>query len=104
VKRLIAYFFLMIFSMQVIPVKEIGKILFNQLITEEEVHNIGTGNTEDGNSVKLKKDGDPFHHNESSQAVARINFLTHQLDIALHQAEKLPVNHVPDIVTPPPNC
>ncbi|RYY24359.1 MAG: hypothetical protein EOO04_13160 [Chitinophagaceae bacterium] len=103
-KHLIAYIFLMIFSFQVLPVKELGKILFKNQITEEEVH--GYKGHEDGKSLKQKLDGgDPYQNaDESFQCFARAKFLTNRISTALHAADKLPRNHVPDIVTPPPDA
>ena len=101
-KRVLAYIFLIIFSFQILPVKEIGKILFKGQITEEEVRGDSHG---DGDSqVKLKKEGDPlFHPDDNAQASARIAFLTHQISTLIHEAEHLPKTFVPDILTPPPN-
>ncbi len=102
-RKIIAYIFLLIFSFQVVPVKELGKILFKGQITEEEVHNWG-GTSEEPIPSKHKKDGDPFYYNANFQETARSKFLSHQLNLALHCAERIPRWHVPDIVTPPPNC
>ena len=101
-KQIIACLFLAIFSFQVLPVKEIGKMLFKGQITEEEVHNWG-GPLEEVPS-KHKKDGEPLYYNKEFQAAARSEFLTHQLRLALMHSERLPMEHIPDIVTPPPNC
>lgn len=103
-KKLLAYIFLIIFSTQVLPVKEIGKILYKGQITEEEVHTCSEG-CEDSNALKLKIEGDPFHHTERQlfQAHARVAFLTQQINTAIHHAEHIPIHFVPDILTPPPN-
>lgn len=102
-KKWLAYIFLVIFSFQVIPVKELGKLLFKGQVTEEEV--IGFESTTDESpNLKLKKETDPFHPNTITQDHARIEFLTHQLITAIHIAERLPNNFVPEIFTPPPNC
>ena len=89
--------------MQVLPVKEIGKILFKGQITEEEVHGYShSGNDE---NVKLKKEGDPFdRYFHTSQQDARIAFLSHKIQVAIHESEQLPPYFIPDILTPPPNC
>jgi len=93
-----------IFSLQIIPVKEIGKILFKGQITEEEVHGY-SGVGEGDESPKLKKDSDPpFHHKLIFQDDARAAFLAHEINTAIHLAEHIPDYHVPDILTPPPNC
>jgi hypothetical protein len=102
VRKWIAYIFIMIFSLQVVPVKEIGKILFKGQITEEEVH--GYALEENDDSPKLKKDGEPFDYSELSQNEARSASLSHEISTAMHSVAHLPDYHVPDILTPPPNC
>jgi hypothetical protein len=103
-KKFIAGIFLLIFSFQILPVKELGKMLFKNQLTEEIKETCDT-DVEDAESLKLKKEADPFHPSTShSEYVARIQFLSHSLQTALHQAERLPIPHVADIFTPPPNC
>lgn len=100
-KKLIAYTFILIFSFQIIPIKEIGAILFKGQITEEEVHNC-CNKGED--NLKLKRDGDPLNMISSTdQNNSRIAYLNTILLTAIHNAENLPVDFVPDIITPPPN-
>jgi len=103
VKQWIAYICITIFSLQILPVKEIGKILFKGQITEEEVH--GYAHTDDDDCPKLKKDGEPpylFH--DHSQENAHTFFLSREVNTAIHKSEHLPSNFIPDILTPPPNC
>lgn len=100
-KKLLAYIFLTIFSFQVLPVKEIGKILFKGQMTEE-IHE--SGHSGDNNNAKLKKGTDPFRlHNSDTEAIARMQHLSAQICLAILQAESLPMQFIPDIVTPPPN-
>jgi len=104
VKKWIAYIFIAIFSMQILPVKEIGKILFKGQITEEEVHGY-SGVGEGDEQIKLKKEGDPLlHKNAFFQDHARVTFLTHEITTAIQLADHIPDFHVADIFTPPPNC
>ncbi len=96
--------FIMLLSLQIIPVKEIGKILFKGQITEEEVHGCNHYPGSD-DQAKLKKEGDPLiKQDELAQDQARIAFLSHQLNIAIHAAARLPKDPVAEIFTPPPNC
>lgn len=98
-KTYIAYIFLFIFSFQVLPVKEIGRILYKGLITEERSE---MDISEDEVPVpKLKKDADPFH--SESTAFAFNKHITSKVIIAIHRSETIPMFHVPDIFTPPPN-
>jgi hypothetical protein len=101
VKKLLAYIFLTIFSFQVLPVKEIGKILFKGQMTEE-IHE--SGPSPDNGNAKLKKGTDPFRlHNFDTKDIARIQYLSAKICIAIVEAERLPKQFIPDIVTPPPN-
>lgn len=103
-KHLVAYLFLIIFSFQVLPVKEIGKILFKNQLTEE-VKESDCSECGGGETVKLKKEGEPLYHpEEEEQQTARVQYLSHSLHTAIHEAERLPLHHIGEILTPPPNC
>lgn len=100
-KQILAYIFLFIFSFQVLPVKELGKLLFKGQMTEE-IHEYTV--TDDAPGSKLKKEGDPLHLNGGHAYDARIKGTTALVITALHMAERLPKHHVVDIFTPPPNA
>ena len=103
-KKLIAYIFLFIFSFQVLPIKEIGKILFKNQLTEE-IKEADCSQKGDEDLSKLNKEGDPYHNIDwEYQKTARLLYLSHSLQTAIHQAERLPKHHVGEIFTPPPNC
>jgi hypothetical protein len=99
-RPLIAYLFIIIFSLQIIPIKEIGEILYKGQITEEEVH--GYGHNTDDSNTKVKKDNGPYF-GSAAQNHTRIICLSQKLNTAIHRAENLPQNFVPEIITPPPN-
>jgi hypothetical protein len=102
-RKLLAYIFLTIFSFQVLPVKEIGKILFKGMMTEE-IHET-CHNADDTPGSKLKKGAEPFKLiNSEASLTAQILYLDRATETAIHEAERLPNNFVPDIFTPPPNC
>ncbi|MBL7717395.1 MAG: hypothetical protein JNL72_01060 [Flavipsychrobacter sp.] len=102
-KKLVAYIFLFIFSFQVLPVKELGKMLFKNQLTEE-IKEADYSSSDKGEDLKLKKEGDPLMSEEWEQAcTARIQYLSHFLQIVIHEAERLPHQHVGEIFTPPPN-
>ncbi len=103
-KKLLACFFLFIFSFQILPVKELGKILFKNQLTEEIKEDYTETEKEDSETLKLKKDGDPLIKGAHEQELARLEYLYHSIQTALHEAERLPLSHVADIFTPPPNC
>jgi hypothetical protein len=96
-KNPLAYIFLFIFSFQVLPVKEIGKILFKGQMTEE----IHETSHDDIGSGKIKKaDLKVFL---KSETLASVRYLSSKLTVAIHETERLPRHFVPDILTPPPN-
>ena len=90
--------FLIIFSFQVLPVKQLGKMLFKNMMTEE-IHECSSA---DDGPTKLKKSTEYFKLFED-QPLARISYLSNKVSTALHAAEALPNTHIPDIFAPPPN-
>jgi len=96
-KRFIALICLLIFSFQVLPVKQLGKLLSKAQNTEE-VHDWGA----DNNSVKEKKGDDFKLYTQYSQTECLISF-GQKVIVSLHAADNLPDHHVADILTPPPN-
>lgn len=103
-KKCLAIFCLLIFSIQVLPIKQIGAILAKGQITEElhQHHDNCNGDA----PIKLKKDGDPFHEIflSANQNLSRTLCLSHRLETAIHAAERLPSCYVRDIFAPPPNA
>lgn len=99
-KKLLCYICLAFFSFQVVPVKEIGQLLFEGQLLEEEVHTSSSQNS-DQTKLKLKKDTD--YYDALQQNNSRIACLNQQLNIAILLAEQLPLPFIADIVTPPPN-
>lgn len=102
-KHVIAYIFLVIFSFQMLPVKEIGKILFKGQITEEEAHTCGAKG-DNGNSQLAKYNEFLESGFANDEHLSRIAFYNKSLSVAFSIAEKLPMGFIPDIPTPPPNC
>jgi len=99
-KKWLAYIFLTIFSFQVLPVKEIGKILFKGQMTEE----IHEADVTDGSSSKIKKDADPYRlHPTETELAARIQYTSKKASLAIIKSEKIPGQFIPDIFAPPPN-
>lgn len=95
-KRIIAYLCLFIFTLQVLPVREIGKLLCKGQNTEE-VHNV-----DDCGIVKEKKD-DIFHYTQATYDLASELSFTKKQSVSFTQTVHLPDGHVADIPTPPPN-
>lgn len=93
-KKAIALFCVLVLSIQVIPVKQIGSMLFSNMIQEELPHSFDV----DQGKGKLLK-GDPFDTHTST--IGCISF-TNSVEY-LHFAITLPSPHTGEIPTPPPN-
>lgn len=100
-RQLIAYICILFISFQVIPVKEIGALLFKGQFLEEEIHSCNNQSSEN-HSLKLKKEG-PLDYYTLIQNNSRIAYLGQQSSLAIELTEKLPIPFIADIVTPPPN-
>jgi len=98
-KMVLASFFLLIFSFQVLPVKEIGKILFKGTMVEE-IHEAAPDCDE--TQSKLKKGQDPFTSYKTHATAYRLLVLTGN-GLGILNPESISKQHIPDIVTPPPN-
>lgn len=93
-KKIIALFCLMVVCIQVLPVKELGAILFNNQITEEIAH----ANCEKKPSIEKHTD---------DYLLSNINTTTFNLDCTnnhgMHAHVALVQLHVAEVQTPPPN-
>ena len=101
-RKLLAIFFLTIFSFQVLPLKAIGKLL-NSGQNTEEVHSDDA--PEDGAGGKLAKFGDDlliFHHHTPDLFASR-QYFDVKVTAFIHRAESLPSVHVAEIPSPPPD-
>ena len=101
-KHVIAYIFLAIFSLQILPVKEIGEILVKGQIAEEETHTCSTKG--DNSNSKLPKYNEWIGSGFIDNLHSRLSIYDNSLSVAFSVAEKLPKDFIPDIATPPPNC
>lgn len=98
-KVYLASFFLLIFSFQVLPVKEIGKLLFKQTLTEE-IHE--TENDEAGTNSIVKKDNEPYTHHKHT--LIHDKWLARYCNgLTGHLPSHVSKQYIPDILTPPPN-
>ncbi|MBY0349281.1 MAG: hypothetical protein K2W79_13565 [Hydrotalea flava] len=95
-KPLIAAFLLITISLRIIPIKQVGALLFNNSITEELAH--GQGLEKD----TIKKFN--FLYNLLYNTNQHFNILSfNALDVYIQRSEKLPIQFSPDILVPPPN-
>jgi hypothetical protein len=95
-KYIFAYFLIIILSIPVLPVREVGKLLSSNQLTEELLHS-ADAETKDGKDFKFKEhlvttSDYPSSHNSF---IASEFFDHHSL---------LPAVHASDIPTPPPDC
>lgn len=95
-KQLLAYIFILIFSFQVLPVKELGKLLMKGNLTEEIKET-------DASEGKLKGKSEEFKLSGFNDFDGRTRFFNHQVHVAILGTELLPSFFIPDILTPPPN-
>lgn len=99
VKKLLTIFFLFIFSFQVLPVKELGKILFKGTMVEE-IHE--TTPDTDEPTAKLKKDNEPYTYSRYCNNMGRLLIFASS-GLGASKPENISKQHIPDILTPPPN-
>ena len=95
-KPLIAAFLLMTISLQIIPIKQVGALLFNNVITEELAH--GHGVEKD----TIKKFSSLYNLLYSSNQHFHLLAFS-ALTAYIQHSEKLPIQFKPDILVPPPN-
>ena len=96
-KKLLAIVFLVIFSFQVVPVKALGKLL-SKGQTEEEVKKDCDSGDDCDNAGKYL---DLIHH--TANTFTATTFMVVDKVAIWHYADVLPVSHVADIPSPPPN-
>ncbi|MBL7710962.1 MAG: hypothetical protein JNL13_00790 [Chitinophagaceae bacterium] len=96
-RQWIAYFMLTIFSFQVLPVKEIGRILFKSLITEE-IHE----DHEECDELKFKETM-PFRKTPPVTHERR-SYFEQKLALSFPWSSLIEHQHFPGIFVPPPNA
>jgi hypothetical protein len=96
-KKFITYLLLFTLLVQILPVRQIGGILFSNQLSEELPHTEDTDDTESFKGL-IKKD---FFAIDTYS-------MDHSMEVFIHQHhlmdDTLPNNHAEDIHVPPPNC
>lgn len=82
---------------QLLPVKQLGSLLFSNQIQEELPHTTGDVEKDMKGKLDFKKD---FCCNYS---FAQINYICSNVNCYIHFATVLPFPHAGEIHTPPPN-
>ncbi len=95
----LAYIFLFIFSFQILPVKEIGKMLCKGTMTEE-IHE-GLADIDD-EGCELKKQNDPYTTSKENPETEQLFVFTYS-GLSVMHPQPISKQFIPDIVTPPPN-
>jgi hypothetical protein len=96
-RHFLAYIMLTIFSFQILPVKEIGKILFKSQLTEELHEDCAECNNEVKFKEPLPFKVPPVYH------IRQLICFDMKLAVAIHKASLIMHQHFPDILVPPPN-
>lgn len=98
-KKLINIFVLVVFTIQVLPVKQVGSLLFGNQITEEIVQDVDDAD-------ELAKDGCKTESKSvfiNSQFACITQFFTSSSLLLKEISIVFPHNHSTDIYSPPPN-
>ncbi|MBI2272471.1 MAG: hypothetical protein EPO58_00665 [Chitinophagaceae bacterium] len=95
-KQFCTVFLLMVMTIQILPIQQLGGLLFNNQFTEEVPHAVPV---EKGNFQKAFLRSDYISTTfESISSHINANSPHHYFDDAI------PPNHTSDILVPPPNC
>jgi len=101
-RRLLAIFFLIMFSLQVVPVKELGKLLSKSQNTEE-VQGDDDVSSNDALNAGVVCYSDMILSRYSFDPVACSNYIKDRLSLIIRDASLLPLTHVPAVPAPPPD-
>lgn len=87
-----------------LPVKQLGRILYRGMMTEEihETHEVE--DCPDDHAVKLGSDPVKEFYTIAPTSEVYMHYTDEAVNVAIHLAEQVPISHVTDIFTPPPNC
>jgi hypothetical protein len=97
-KTFISFLCLVVLMFQMLPVKQLGSLLFSNQLQEELPHSADGGiEKETKGKLDFKKDFCCTDH------VAQINYIYTNAVCYFHFATALPVLHAGEIQTPPPN-
>lgn len=96
-KKICTYFLLLVLGIQMLPIQQIGSLLFSNTFTEEIPHSF---DMDKGCFKKAELKSDYL-------STAAFSFHSSFIDFSfqyLHFADAIPQNHADDIHVPPPNC
>ena len=94
--KIIALFFGLLMTLQMLPITQIGQMLSTNQWTEELPHNATD------HSAKAEDNSHPNYfppdHSYNLSLIAEVKALAY-----LHASEQIPSNHSTDVVSPPPD-
>ncbi|SJZ67496.1 hypothetical protein SAMN04488132_103425 [Sediminibacterium ginsengisoli] len=94
-KKIINIFLVLVLSIQMLPIQQMGKMLFSSQFTEEIPHSM------DAKECMGKAEGkSDFISTPTVTLTASIVYISAQRPVV---AEPIPLNHTEDIHVPPPN-
>lgn len=89
---------MLVFSTQVLPIAQIGRMLYQNQLTEELPHSSTSAPAPNSFIEELHK---AYWHDEQGENVRLYTLIiTHHL----HESEKFSTQFVAEVQTPPPNC
>ncbi|MGI8635247.1 MAG: hypothetical protein ACR2KZ_07570 [Segetibacter sp.] len=95
--KVISFFLVLLMTMQMLPVKQIGKVLASNQWNEELPHDAD----EAGKDVSVKFNHPflpPVAYTTSASIASNVKALAY-----IHHSEQIPSNHSTEVVTPPPD-
>lgn len=96
-KRIINIFLVLVLSVQVLPIQQMGKLLYSNTFTEEIPHNMDSG-TEQAKQNESKSD---FIYMPEVAVLRMDNISLFKRPVV---SVDIPQNHTTEIHVPPPNC
>lgn len=94
-KKIIALICILVLSVQVIPLRQIGAMLFNNQLTEEIAHNSDCGKK--SSSEKEVPSSFPAVLNTAVKELSATN------NLSIYSRSNLVKLHIAEVPTPPPN-
>ena len=96
-KKICTLFLLLVLAIQILPIQQMGGLLFSNQLTEEIPH------AQDTDSGFYKKAAIKSDYLSSAGCKVVSAFIVSAIQ---HPdfADAIPLNHAPDIHVPPPNC
>lgn len=96
--KVISFFLCMLIALQMLPVKEIGKMLCNNQWTEELPHGSADDGEKSDASTPFQKNFLPVNALTGPSFIIETKARTY-----IHSSDQVPSNHSTDVVSPPPD-